>query len=168
MAPAAAPPAPAAALADLETDWSLPWGLSTMTIPDAAPAPAPSIPPTTAQTPHLLRCCRYSHPPSPPATNAVPANATTDLISPDFSPMDSSLTQVRVSAEASPHAPATRHSGRNRGANIVIFPYRMQLASKSFSPQVNRLFRAGFRQGPFFATRTPDLATCCGGSRLDR
>src|SRR5258708_23398464 len=61
-----------------------------MTIPMAAPAPAPSSPPMSAQLPQWRGCCKYAHPLMLDASSAKPATPATAFKSLDFSLMNSS------------------------------------------------------------------------------
>ena len=61
-----------------------------MTIPAAAPAPAPSRPPISAQLPQWRGCCKYAQPVRFDASSARPARPATAFRSLDFSLMNSS------------------------------------------------------------------------------
>jgi hypothetical protein len=61
-----------------------------MTIPIAAPAPAPSTPPISAQDPQCLGCCNHAQPVMLDANSAMHATAATAFKSLDFSLMNSS------------------------------------------------------------------------------
>src|SRR5579862_9773567 len=104
-----------------------------MTMPEAAPIPAPSRPPTIAQVPQRRGCCKYAQPLTADASSAAPPTPATALINLDFSLMSSSSPNgVYTRSEPHPLTPAslepveTGTSPPNGRGNIVIFVTRMQ------------------------------------------
>src|SRR5271156_3122192 len=74
-----------------------------MTIPEAAPTPAPTAAPRIAQVPHERGCSRYAQPLKPDANSAMPATAANAFNSLDFNLMNSSSPKrVYSEANASP------------------------------------------------------------------
>src|ERR1017187_10419246 len=61
-----------------------------MTMPEAAPTPAPSSPPAIAQVPHERGFCKYAQPLKLDAISAAPATPATAFKNLDFSLMNSS------------------------------------------------------------------------------